>query len=80
MAAQARLQRRSQGVLTSCATKPNEHPGTLRSNLPRKWPGGGGELVVEGDVPVAKFRVSNSAIYYHLGSTKFSVKIDVIRL
>ena len=46
----------------------------------------GGDLVVCGDVPVAKFRVSNSAIYYLLGSKKFQtllplrvVKIDMIR-
>ena len=43
-------------------------------------------MVVRGDVPVAKFRVSNSAIYYLLGSKKFQillllrvVKIDMIR-
>ena len=33
-------QPRSQSVLTLYAdheAKPNEHPGTLRSNLPRKW-------------------------------------------
>ena len=34
-------------------------------------PRGGGDLVVRGDVPVAKFRVSNSAIYYLLGSKNF---------
>ena len=37
----------------------------------RAWwtvPRGGGDLVVQGDVPVAKFRVSISAIYYFLGS------------
>ena len=47
--------------------------------------GGGGDLVLQGDVPAAKFRVSISAIYYFFGSKKFSnllpprvVKIDKI--
>ena len=31
----------------------------------------GGDLVVQGGVPVAKFRVSTSAIYYLLGSKMF---------
>ena len=51
----------------------------------RTYPRGGGDLVVQGDVPVAKFRVSNSAIYYLLGSKNFKiyyrfrvVKIDII--
>ena len=46
-----------------------------------------GALVIQGDVPVAKFRVSNSAIYYLLGSKNFQiyyrfrvVKIDMISL
>ena len=34
-------------------------------------PRGGGDLVVRGDVPVAKCRVSKSAIYYLLGSKIF---------
>ena len=32
-----------------------------------------GDLVVQGDVPVAKFRVSNFAIYYLLGSKNFQI-------
>ena len=34
---------------------------------------GGGDLVVQGDVPVAKFRVSKSAIYYLIGSKNFQI-------
>ena len=36
-------------------------------------PGGGGDLVVQGGVPVAKFRVSNSAVHYLLGSKTFQI-------
>ena len=32
-----------------------------------------GDLVVQGDVPVAKFRVLKSAIYYLLGSKNFQI-------
>ena len=44
-----------------------------------------GDLVVQGDVPVARFRVSNSSIYYLLRSKNFQiyyrsgfVKIDMM--
>ena len=46
--------------------------GLLYSEANRcKFRRGGGDLVVQGDVPVAKFRVSNSAINYLLGSKNF---------
>ena len=58
----------------------------MRSNSGSSFLGPqGGDLVVQGDVPIAKFRVSNSAIYYLLGSKNFQiyyrfrvVKIDMI--
>ena len=36
-----------------------------------KDPQGAGDLVVQGDLPIAKFRVLKSAIYYLLGSKIF---------
>ena len=46
----------------------------LFSGSPGMLPqGGGGDLVVQGDVNVAKFRVSKSAIYYLLGSKNVQI-------
>ena len=43
----------------------------IHEKYPRGW--GGGDLVVQGDVPVANFRVINSVIYYLLGSQNFQI-------
>ena len=65
----------------SCAFVSMSQPVFMKHHLCLSYEG---DLVVQGDVPVAKFRVSNSAIYYLFGVEKFKnllplrvVKIDM---